>query len=115
VPDLELAYTAQPGEASRVGAPANNVELVLRDVSDGALGGKVNSAVPSFGAAEAIRGRLHARGPALGTVSDSLRDADGYVLGFVIDERLMLTFSWVNLGAGASVSTNGTFSIVSPQ
>ena len=77
IPDIKTPYAALEGPSARVGAPANNVELVLRGVEHPVTEKQQTSAQPGFGAAEALKGALHARGPALGAVSQAGKDVEG--------------------------------------
>ena len=77
MPEPSTPYASLTGERARVGAPANNVELVLRGVADNAHTEKSGAAYKGFGAAPALRGSLYARGPALGAVPANKSDKEG--------------------------------------
>lgn len=77
MPEPSTPYASLAGERARVGAPANNVELVLRGVADNVPDEKSPSAYKGFGAAPALCGSLHARGPALGAVPANKSDKEG--------------------------------------
>lgn len=91
------------GPRSHIGAPTINIEVVLRgigEVSHDAEKGETQSrsttvAPPGYGADEAIRGKLYARGPAFGAPAERRADAD----------------TWHDVGVIAAVQTNGTFCI----
>lgn len=71
--DLGVAYDRQYGSPAHSGAPAHNLELVLRGVENLKVS-QESSLASDTGAAPPLKGTLWARGPALGEQKQAASD-----------------------------------------